>query len=77
MDKTELLTTDEITHIKMLADLVGWFSETIPKDMINGNLTPFIVGINHLQTLIMSRAAQRSFPEVFSVDTNFSGPSRD
>jgi hypothetical protein len=68
MDKEELLTTDEIVRIKMLADLSNWFLETSPPNMIEDNLSPFMDGINNLQRIIMVRAAQRAFPEVFGFD---------
>lgn len=73
MDKNELLTTDEIGRIKMLADLGAWFLDSAPKGMINDNFTSFIEGVNHLQILIMARAAQRAFPEHFDYDPEREG----
>lgn len=70
--KEDLLTNDEILRIKGLAELSAWFINSVPRDMINDNYTPFIEGVNDLQRLIMTRAAQRAFPELFKYD-----PERD
>jgi hypothetical protein len=56
-----MLTDRELEMIETCSQLLRDFVDTMPKGMIASNTEPFMRGVNHLQTLVMARSAQRQY----------------